>query len=382
LLGGCLADGAAANAVANGGIAIFNAVVAARVHESAATSPDGQHVVVTLERTSTGGTRREAQMKQAAHGAMTGAERAEKKRKRASLFPRKAAAQASKHAERQKAQRKWQADDAAAWAAVEVVVANLVAAVEAEAEAAAELEPPEPHAIEGDFHRLMILKAAAQERRYEEAVAFWAPQVPQRHENAPFRRVRMRSITVQFAPIGRPPDRRPNAVETFSDCDVIFSTHCIWIGKMFHIWHRNTESGRGDDSVHTRAVYSCNTIELETARVRLGEGCSRHWLTVSNPTAAMLMYGCWTATRPIGGYDRVRSFKSRAPYALADGTCRACTLCSRGEVPAYSAHITMVLEGSSEPQRYREQMDALMPRVVSSLECGIPGTFPVHLIRS
>ena len=31
-----------------------------------------------------------------------------------------------------------------------------------------------------------------------------------------------------------------------------------------------------------------------------------------------------------------------------------------------------VLEGSSEPKRYKEQMKALMPRLVSSLERGIP----------
>ena len=37
-----------------------------------------------------------------------------------------------------------------------------------------------------------------------------------------------------------------------------------------------------------------------------------------------------------------------------------------------------VLEGSSEPKRYKEQMKALMPRLVSSLERGIPGsgTYP------
>ena len=60
-----------------------------KVHESSPRpTPTGHHVTITLERTSTGGTRREAQFDKAATGPMSGAERAEKKRKRASLFPR------------------------------------------------------------------------------------------------------------------------------------------------------------------------------------------------------------------------------------------------------------------------------------------------------
>ena len=63
-----------------------------KVHESSPRpTPHGQHVTITLERTSTGGTRREAQFKKAATGPMSGAERAEKKRKRASLFPQQQA---------------------------------------------------------------------------------------------------------------------------------------------------------------------------------------------------------------------------------------------------------------------------------------------------
>ena len=59
-----------------------------KVHESSPRpTPTGQHVTITLQRTSTGGTRREAQFEKAATGPMSGAERAEKKRKRASLFP-------------------------------------------------------------------------------------------------------------------------------------------------------------------------------------------------------------------------------------------------------------------------------------------------------
>ena len=50
-------------------------------------TPEKQHKVVTMERTSTGGTRREAQFKRAAKGPMSGAEREAKRRRRASLFP-------------------------------------------------------------------------------------------------------------------------------------------------------------------------------------------------------------------------------------------------------------------------------------------------------
>ena len=57
------------------------------VHETSVATPQGQNIIVTLERTSTGGTRREAAFKRAAGGAMSEAERAQKKRVRASLFP-------------------------------------------------------------------------------------------------------------------------------------------------------------------------------------------------------------------------------------------------------------------------------------------------------
>ena len=52
------------------------------VYEYSAPTPTGKHVKVTLERTSTGGTRREVQFTKAADGAMSWAERAAKKRKR------------------------------------------------------------------------------------------------------------------------------------------------------------------------------------------------------------------------------------------------------------------------------------------------------------
>lgn len=70
------------------------------VYEYEAPTPTGQHRQVTLERTSTGGTRREAQFKRAASGSMSGAERAKKKRKRAALFPQMAAAVRSKDVQR------------------------------------------------------------------------------------------------------------------------------------------------------------------------------------------------------------------------------------------------------------------------------------------
>ena len=52
------------------------------------TTPDKQHVVITLERTSTGGTRHEAQFKRAMSGPMSAAERTDKKRAKAFLFPK------------------------------------------------------------------------------------------------------------------------------------------------------------------------------------------------------------------------------------------------------------------------------------------------------
>jgi hypothetical protein len=76
------------------------------VHESApVATPTGQHVVVTLERTSTGGTRREAKFTRTATGSMSDAERAQKKRLRKSLFPTEQATQKRKHAERMKTSR-------------------------------------------------------------------------------------------------------------------------------------------------------------------------------------------------------------------------------------------------------------------------------------
>ena len=57
------------------------------VHESKAFTPTGQHVVVNMERVSTGGTRYVQQFqRQQADGPMSAAERAQKKRVRAALF--------------------------------------------------------------------------------------------------------------------------------------------------------------------------------------------------------------------------------------------------------------------------------------------------------
>eukprot|EP00966_Prymnesium_polylepis_P246932 5710466-Prymnesium_polylepis.1 len=72
------------------------------VLESSAATPNGKNIVVTLERTSTGGTRHEAQFQRAAGGAMSAAERANKKRKRATLFPAKDKAAHEKDAERKR----------------------------------------------------------------------------------------------------------------------------------------------------------------------------------------------------------------------------------------------------------------------------------------
>ena len=75
------------------------------VQETAALTPRGQHHVVVLERTSTGGTRREAAFKISAHEPMTGAERAMKKRLRASLFPQQQTAARARHAEQERVAR-------------------------------------------------------------------------------------------------------------------------------------------------------------------------------------------------------------------------------------------------------------------------------------
>ena len=70
-----------------------------RVRETIDVTPNG-HATITLERTSTGGHQYQQKMKRKMGTAMSGAERAEKKRKRALLFPDKAAALRKKDAER------------------------------------------------------------------------------------------------------------------------------------------------------------------------------------------------------------------------------------------------------------------------------------------
>ena len=73
-----------------------------QVIETSAPTPEGRHLDVTLARVSTGGTRRQQSFKRAASGPMTGSERAEKKRKRALLFPKKQAMLRQKDAERKR----------------------------------------------------------------------------------------------------------------------------------------------------------------------------------------------------------------------------------------------------------------------------------------
>ena len=72
------------------------------VYEYESPTPTGQHVAVRLERTSTGGTRREAEFKRAASGPMSGAERANKKRCRATLFPEQQASVREKDVQRKR----------------------------------------------------------------------------------------------------------------------------------------------------------------------------------------------------------------------------------------------------------------------------------------
>ena len=73
-----------------------------QVHESISPVSPGGHVSIVMERTSTGGTRHEAAMKRKPGTAMSGAERAEKKRRKASLFPAKAATLRENDAERKR----------------------------------------------------------------------------------------------------------------------------------------------------------------------------------------------------------------------------------------------------------------------------------------
>ena len=63
------------------------------VREKTVVTPGGQHSVIFMERVSTGGTKRETHFKRKAGGAMSEAERAEKKRRRAALFPEEQATQ-------------------------------------------------------------------------------------------------------------------------------------------------------------------------------------------------------------------------------------------------------------------------------------------------
>ena len=73
------------------------------VHESSAMTPQGQHIEVKLERVSTSGTKHRAKFMRSSSGAMTAAERAQKKHVRTSLFPHTQAAFRSKDSERKRA---------------------------------------------------------------------------------------------------------------------------------------------------------------------------------------------------------------------------------------------------------------------------------------
>eukprot|EP00326_Haptolina_ericina_P043429 CAMPEP_0181236748 /NCGR_PEP_ID=MMETSP1096-20121128/38357_1 /TAXON_ID=156174 ORGANISM="Chrysochromulina ericina, Strain CCMP281" /NCGR_SAMPLE_ID=MMETSP1096 /ASSEMBLY_ACC=CAM_ASM_000453 /LENGTH=56 /DNA_ID=CAMNT_0023331981 /DNA_START=53 /DNA_END=220 /DNA_ORIENTATION=- len=55
-------------------------------------TPQGQHIEVKLERVSTSGTKHRANFMRSSSGAMTAAERAQKKHVRTSLFPHTQAA--------------------------------------------------------------------------------------------------------------------------------------------------------------------------------------------------------------------------------------------------------------------------------------------------
>jgi hypothetical protein len=75
------------------------------VQEITVSTPRGQHVQVSLERISTGGTRHQAQFERASTGPMSGAERMKKQRARCSLFPETQASARENDAERVAARR-------------------------------------------------------------------------------------------------------------------------------------------------------------------------------------------------------------------------------------------------------------------------------------
>ena len=82
------------------------------VHESTAPDDTGQHTVITMERVSTGGTRYVRQFqRQQADAPMSAAERAKKKRVRATLFPHKIAAARTKDRSRKRDAKLCAADD-------------------------------------------------------------------------------------------------------------------------------------------------------------------------------------------------------------------------------------------------------------------------------
>ena len=69
----------------------------------------------------------------------------------------------------------------------------------------------------------------------------------------------------------------------------------------------------------------------------------------------------------VPGYGRVRKFTSR--YSLEQGACERCHVCEKQSgVAATRARVTMVLDGSSDEQRYTEQMQQLMPQITPWLE--------------
>jgi hypothetical protein len=114
-----------------------------KVHETEAATPTGQHIRVTLERTSTGGTRHEAHFERAASGPMSVAERAKKKRVRALhvLFPEEKTEKMAKDSDRKRSKRarddiQAAADDPAADKAVADAAAERTRADTAAADAA------------------------------------------------------------------------------------------------------------------------------------------------------------------------------------------------------------------------------------------------------
>ena len=138
------------------------------VHETSAATPEGQHIKVTLERTSTGGTRREAAFKRGAAGPMSGAERAEKKRLKKSLFPDDQAR--SRTADAKRKRESYAAEKTVAKNRLEASTAKQAseAAQEAAQDAMAAVLASVDRAVARREHELYLRECAARRKEHQD----------------------------------------------------------------------------------------------------------------------------------------------------------------------------------------------------------------------